>query len=79
MKHSSGAAWRLYFRPILCSCIGLVSHVVHDFVAKHRTQQILSLVSYDQKQIPNMLDLKTQSLAIKIVNLKLPHRAEFLD
>ena len=31
VKHSSRAAWELYFRPILCSSIGLASHVVHDF------------------------------------------------
>ena len=41
--------------------------------------RFLSLVSCDQKQISNMLDLKTQSLAIKIVSLKLPHTADFLD
>ena len=33
----------------------------------------MSLVSCDQKQISKMLDLKTKSLAIKIVSLKLPH------
>ena len=41
--------------------------------------RLLSLVSCDQKQISSMLDLKTQSHAIKIVSLKLPHTAEFLD
>ena len=41
--------------------------------------RFLSLVSCDQKQISNMLDLKTQSLAIKIVSFKLPHTADFLD
>ena len=41
--------------------------------------RFLSLVSCDQKQISNMFDLKTQSLAIKIVSLKLPHTADFLD
>ena len=38
-----------------------------------------SLVSCDQKQISNMLDLKTQSLAIKIISPELPHTADFLD
>ena len=41
--------------------------------------RFLSLVSCDRKQISNMLDLKTQSLAIKVVSLKLPHTADFLD
>ena len=41
--------------------------------------RLLSLVSCDQKQISSMLDLKTQSLAIKIVSHKLPHTADFLD
>ena len=31
VKQSSRAALELYFRPILCSSIGLASHVVHDF------------------------------------------------
>ena len=41
--------------------------------------RFLSLVSCDQKQISNMLDLKAQYLAIKIVSPKLPHTADFLD
>ena len=41
--------------------------------------RFLSLVSCDQKQISNILDLKTQSPVIKIVSLTLPHRADFLD
>ena len=41
--------------------------------------RFLTLASCDQKQISNMLDLKTQSLAIKIVSRKLPHTADFLD
>ena len=38
----------------------------------------MSLVSCDQKQISNKIDIKTQSFAIKIVNLTLPHTADFL-
>ena len=39
----------------------------------------LSLVSCDQKQISNMLDLKTQVSCDKIVSLKLPHTEDFLN
>ena len=79
MNHSSGAAWELNFRQILCSSIGLASHVVHDFCRETPHTADFSLVSCDQKRISNMLDLKTQSLAIKIVSLKLPQTADFLQ
>ena len=69
----------LYVTPSAHSRFLSLRQAIFVFVAKYRTQQILSLVSCDQKQISNLLDRKTQSLAIKIVSLKLPHTADFLD
>ena len=73
-------------------CVGAifqVSSVLSYWLSKSRGPRLLSrntahskflsLVSCDQKQISNMLGLRTQSPAIKIVSLKLPHIADFLD
>ena len=61
MKHSSGVAWELYVRPILCSSIGLASLVVNDF----------------GRETPHTAEFSLKSLAIKIVSLKLPHTEDF--
>ena len=76
----------------LWSCVGVIfqaNSLLFYWLSKSRGPRFLSrntahsrflpLVSCDQKQISNMLDLKTQSLAIKIVGLKLPYIADFLD
>ena len=58
----------------------LSSSRVPRLLSRHTAHsRFLFFVSCDQKQIPNMLDLKTQSLAIKIVSFKLLHTADFLD
>ena len=49
VRHSSGAAWELYFRPILCSSIGVASHVVHNFC----------------RETPHTADFCLQPLAIR--------------
>ena len=79
-------------KTFLWGCIGVIfqaNSLLFYWLSKSRgprflsrnnaDSRFLSLVSCDQKQISNMLDLKTQSLAIKIVSLKLPHTADFLD
>ena len=77
---------------LLWGCVGVIfqaSSLLFYWLSKSRGPQFLSrntahsrflsLVSCDQKQMSNMLDLKTRSLAIKIVSLKLRHTADFLD
>ena len=55
------------------------SHATRSFSQNTIHSRFLSLVSCDQKQISNKSDLKTQSLTIKIVSLKLPFTADFLE
>ena len=69
MKYCSSAAWESYFRPIFCSSIGIASHMLHDFCLDTPHTANFCFWSLAIKQISNMLDFKTQALAIKLPTL----------